>query len=182
MTTPAPQPATDLQGQLTDGSLAGSWTLDPARSTVTFQSRSMWGLVPVRGVFREVAGSGAVSPTGDVAGHIEIAAASLDTKNAKRDTHLRSADFFLSEKHPTITFALDRLAVAGDGLTAAGTLTVRETSRPVSFPVTAAVSDGDVVLDGTVQVDRSEFGLTWSPAHLASFKNAVVIHAVFTKA
>src|ERR1700726_1762372 len=108
MSTPAQTP-TALQEKLADGSLAGNWTLDPARSTATLQSKSIWGLVRVKGVFRELEGSGTVSPTGEVTGRISLATGALDTKNARRDTHLRSDDFFLSEKYPAITFSLDKL-------------------------------------------------------------------------
>jgi polyisoprenoid-binding protein YceI len=181
MPTPA-QTATALQQKLADGSLAGNWTLDPARSTATLRSKSMWGLVPVKGVFRELEGSGTVSPAGEVTGRISLATGALDTKNAKRDTHLRSDDFFLSEKYPAITFSLDKLVPADGGVTVSGTITVRETSRPISFPASVTVAgDGEVALDATVHVDRSEFGLTWNQMGMASTKNAITIHAVFTR-
>src|SRR5258708_4186024 len=117
MTTSAQQTAAELREQLASGSLAGSWTLDPARSTATLRSKSMWGLAPVKGVFRELEGSGKVSLTGEVTGRIALATGALDTKNTKRDTHLRSADFFLSDKYPAITFSLDKLVPAGGGVT-----------------------------------------------------------------
>ena len=182
MSTPAQQATSAVQAHLASGALAGNWTLDPARSTVTLRSRSVWGLVPVKGAFREVTGSGTVSPAGEVSGRIEIGAASVDTGNAKRDTHLRSDDFFLSDKYPVITFDLDRLAVTGDGVTGAGSLTVRERSQRLTFPATAAVAgDGEVVLDAVIEVNRADFGLTWSPLGMASTQNTITIHAVFTR-
>ena len=181
MTTPSPEAT--LRTRLADGSLAGNWTLDPARSTATLKSRSIWGLVPVKGTFRKLEGAGTVSPTGEVTGRIELAADSLDTKNAKRDTHLRSPDFFHAEKYPAITFTLDKLTPAADNLTAEGTLTVREASRPITFPATATLAaDGEIVLDAAVQVDRSHHGLTWNQLGMASMHNTVTIHAAFTKA
>ena len=72
MTTPAQQASAALK----EGSLAGSWTLDPARSTATLQSKSIWGLVPVKGVFRDLEGSGTVSAAGEVTGSIALATAS----------------------------------------------------------------------------------------------------------
>jgi polyisoprenoid-binding protein YceI len=138
MTTPSREAT--LRTRLADGSLAGNWTLDPARSTATLKSRSMWGLVPVNGTFRKIEGGGTVSPAGEVTGRIELAADSLDTKNAKRDTHLRSEDFFHAEKYSAITFTLDKLTPAADGLTVEGTLTVREASRPIAFPATALLA------------------------------------------
>jgi polyisoprenoid-binding protein YceI len=181
MTTPA-QTSAVLRDQLANGSLAGNWTLDPARSTATLRSRSMWGLVPVKGVFREIEGGGTISAAGEVTGRIVLAAEALDTKVGKRDTHLRSADFFHTEKYPAITFTVDKLEPAGDGVTVSGTLTVRETSRPISFPATVTLTgDGEVVLDATVEVDRTDFGLTWNQMGMASTKNVITIRAVFTR-
>jgi len=180
MTTPSREAT--LHTRLADGSLAGNWTLDSARSTATLKSRSVWGLVPVKGAFSKIEGAGTVSPTGEVIGRIELAADSLDTKNAKRDTHLRSQEFFHAEKYPAITFTLDKLTPAADGLTVEGTLTVREASRPITFPATATLAaDGEVALDAAVQVDRSQHGLTWNQLGMASMHNTVTIHAVFTK-
>ena len=144
MTTPSQQ--ADWQAQLADGSLAGNWTLDPARSTATLRSKSMWGLVPVKGVFRELDGTGTVSATGEVTGSITVATGSLDTKNARRDKHLRSEDFFLSEKFPAITFTLDKLTPASTGATLSGTLTVRDRTNPVSFDAKVSTADGTLVL------------------------------------
>ncbi|MGH3403826.1 MAG: YceI family protein [Streptosporangiaceae bacterium] len=182
MSTPAQQATSALQAQVASGALAGSWTLDPARSTVTLRSKSVWGLVPVKGAFREVAGRGTVGPAGEVSGRIEIGAASVDTGNAKRDKHLRSDDFFLSDKYPVITFDLDRLTVTGDGLTVVGALTVRERSQRLTFPATAAVAgDGEVALDATIEVNRADFGLTWNQLGMSSSQNTISIHAVFTR-
>jgi polyisoprenoid-binding protein YceI len=181
MTTPETPGATTLQAQLADGSLAGNWTLDPARSTATFASTSMWGLAKVKGVFPDLEGAGTVTPAGEATGHLAITTGTLTTKHGKRDTHLRSDDFFNSEKYPAITFSLGKIAPAGDGVEVSGSITVRDTSRPISFPATVALAGGDVVLDATVQVDRSDFGLTWNQLGMASMKNAITIHAVFTK-
>jgi polyisoprenoid-binding protein YceI len=182
MTTPTQHTEAALRARLTDGSLAGHWTLDPARSTATLRSKSVWGLVAVKGAFRDLEGSGTVSPAGEVTGSIALAAGSLDTKNAKRDTHLRSADFFLAEKYPAITFSAGTIVPASQGVTVSGTLTVRDVSRPLSFPATVALAgDNEVVLDATVPVDRSEFGLTWNQLGMVSMHNAITIHAVFTR-
>ena len=89
-----------LQAMLKDATLAGAWTLDESRSTIGLRSKSMWGLVPVKGVFRQVAGDRGTPADGQVSGTVIVAAASIDTKNKRRDTHLRSADFFDSETHP----------------------------------------------------------------------------------
>jgi len=171
-----------LQARLSDGSLAGHWTLDAARSQATLRSKSVWGLVSVKGTFGQIEGAGTVSPAGEVAGSLVVDAESINTKNKKRDVHLRSADFFLSEKHPKITFSVDKVVPAGEGVTVSGSLTVRDSTRPISFPATVVLTgDGEITLDAAVEVDRSEFGLTWNQPGMSSMKNTIGIHAVFTK-
>jgi polyisoprenoid-binding protein YceI len=171
-----------LQALLQDGKLAGSWTLDPSRSEVRLKSKSMWGLAPVKGVFRQVTGNGMVSAAGDVSGTIRVAARSVDTKNKKRDEHLRSADFFDVANHQDITFTVNQVRPASEGVTVAGTLTVRGRSKPLSFGAKVSSFDGDELwLDGEVHVNRADFGLTWNQMGMASMNNTITIHAVFTK-
>jgi polyisoprenoid-binding protein YceI len=122
-----------LQALLLDGKFTGSWTLDASRSEVRLKTTSMWGLAPVKGVFRQVAGNGTVTPDGDVTGTITVTAASIDTKTKKRDQHLRSADFFDVDNYPLITFAVHQVKPSGSGVTVVGSLTVRGRTRPVSF-------------------------------------------------
>ena len=182
MTMPAPAPSAPLPAQLASGSLTGHWTLDPARSAVALRSKSVWGLVTVKGAFGEIEGDGTVMADGTVTGRIVLATASLDTGSRKRDAHLKSADFFLSEKHPVIEVAVDSLAPTGDGVTVSGHLTVRGQSQPISFPAAATLTaGGDIVLDASVQVDRSEFGLRWNQLGMSSMKNDITIHAAFTR-
>jgi polyisoprenoid-binding protein YceI len=181
--TSSPQAAEqNLQSRLADGSLAGQWTLDPAQSTVALASKSIWGLVSVKGSFGEVSGDATITPAGEVTGTITVNAASVDTKNKKRDEHLRSADFFNSETYPHIVFTAEQVAVSDDGATVTGTLQVRDKSQPLTFPATvAAVGDDSVVLDAQLSVDRSEFGLIWSPMGMASMQNTMTLHAVLTR-
>jgi len=182
MTTSAGQAPQALRARLENGSLAGEWALDPARSAAALRNKSLWGLVTVKGAFGSIEGGGTVSPAGEVTGRIALATGALDTGNKKRDAHLRSGDFFLAEKYPAITFTLDKLIPAGEGVTASGTLTVRDRSQPVSFPATVTLAgDGAVMLDATVQADRSQFGLTVNPMGMSSLNSTVTIHAVFTR-
>jgi polyisoprenoid-binding protein YceI len=171
--------------------LAGEWTLDPGRSTVALKSRSMWGLVRVNGVFRQVAGAGTVSATGEVRGGITVAAASIDTKNTKRDTHLRSADLLDTGNYPDIRFTVESITPSpGQHLavtvTVTGTLNIRDRARSLTFDAAAAVhghgsgSHGDVWLDAQVSINRGDFGMDWNVAGLAAMNNTLTIHAVFT--
>ena len=176
MNTPA------LQALLKDAALTGNWTLDASKSTVGLRSKSMWGLAPVKGVFRRASGQGTVSPAGDVSGTMTVSAASIDTKNSKRDTHLRSKDFFDSDTYPDITFTVNQARPSGQGVTVSGSLTVRDRTRPVTFDAAvSAVSDSEISLGAEVQIDRSDFGLTWNQMGMASMHNTITVHAVFTK-
>jgi polyisoprenoid-binding protein YceI len=170
-----------LQALVQDGTLTGSWTLDPASSQVLLETRHTWGLLPVHGVFRQVTGNGTVTAAGAVTGTITVAAGSIDTKNKQRDKHLRSADFFDVATHPDFSFAVDGVRPVDGGVQVTGSLTVRGRTRPVSFDATVASVDGEVWLDGEVPVNRADFGLTWNMMGIASMNNTIVVHAVFTR-
>lgn len=178
-----PEQITALAPQelLKDAALAGAWILDPSRSTVSLKSKIL-GLASVNGLFRQVAGTGIITPAGDVSGAITVAAASIETKNTRRDTHLRSADFFDSENYPDITFTVEGIRPSSQGITVTGTLSVRDRARPVTFDGAAATQgDGEVWLDAEVHINRADFGLTWNLMGLVSMNNTLTIHAVFTK-
>ena len=176
MTAPA------LQALLKDGTLTGEWVLDPGKSSIKLLNRSVWGLVPVRGVFRELSGSGTISPDGQVSGTVTVAAASINTKNARRDKHLRSADFFDSANNPDITFTADGIRPAGQGVAVTGALTVRDRTRPLSFDAAASVNgDGEIWVDAEIHVNRADFGLTWNQMGMAGVNNTLAVHAVFTR-
>jgi polyisoprenoid-binding protein YceI len=172
--------APQLQALMKDGALAGDWVLDPRKSSIRLKTKIM-GLVPVNGVFHEVSGNGTVSPDGEASGTLTVAAASIDTKNTRRDTHLRSADFFDSGNHPNIPFTAASIRPSSRGAAVTGTLTVRGRTRPVSFDAAASVHGGEVWLDAEVHINRADFGLTWNLMGMTSMNNALTIHAVFTR-
>ncbi len=118
-----------------------------------------------------------------MSGVVTAAAASIDTKNKKRDTHLRSADFFDSDAYPQITVRVDRITPASEGVTVTGALTVRDRTHPLTFDATVSAVGGDEVqFDAEIQVNRSDFGLTWNQLGMASMHNTITVHAVFTRA
>jgi polyisoprenoid-binding protein YceI len=170
-----------LQALLDGGKLAGSWTLDPARSEVLLETRHTWGLRPLHGVFRQVSGNGTVTAAGDVTGVITVNAESIDTKNPQRDKHLRSGDFFNIAIHPDITFTADGVSPTSDGVRVTGTLTIRDRARPASFDAEVSIADGEVQLDGKIQVNRRDFGMTWNFIGIAAMDNTIAVHAVFTR-
>jgi len=127
---------------LADGALAGQWALDPGQSRVQLKSGVLGGLIRVNGVFRDVSGNGTVSPAGQVSGTLTVAAASVDTKKAKRDAHLCSADFFDTANHPDITATVHGIRPSGQDADVTGTLTVRDRTQPLSFTAGLAVHGG----------------------------------------
>ena len=166
---------------LGEGRLAGSWTLDAARSQVRLASTKLWGLVPVKGVFGEVSGSGTVTEAGEVTGTLTVAAGSIDTKIKMRDYHVRSAHFLDVANYPDITFSVETISLAADGVTVAGRLKVRDVTRPVSFGAAVSGDDGEVTLDAEVPVNRFDYGLTFNPLRHVAKMSVITIHAVFTR-
>jgi len=180
--TPQGQPATSaLQELVEGGTLGGSWILDPARSEVRLESRHTWGLLPVRGVFGQITGNGTVTAAGRVTGTLTVTAGSIDTKNKARDKDLRSAKVFDIANHPDITFTVEGMQPANEGVQVTGSLTVHGRTRPLSFDAKVSASASEVQLDAAVPVNRADFGLTYSPLRMASLNNTITVHAVFTR-
>lgn len=174
MTAPA------LLALLKDGTLTRDWVLDPRRSSVRLETRAMGGVVRVSGVFREVSGFGTIFPDGEVSGTLTVAAASIDTKNTRRDTHLRSADFFDSANYPEITFNAETIRPSGQAVAVTGALTVRGRTRPLSVDAAVSIRGNDEVwIDAEVIINRADFGLTWNRMGTVSMNNTLTIHAVF---
>lgn len=142
----------------------GLWQLDAVRSTVAFRHKTMWGLVTVKGVLSGVTGQGEVQPDGSASGTVTLDAASLDTKNTKRDTHLRGPDFLDAERHPSVVFAVhDAVLRQDDTVAIDGELTVRGVTRPQSAIATVTESSADgITLSTEFTVDREQFGVGWN--------------------
>jgi polyisoprenoid-binding protein YceI len=160
----------------------GTWHVDPKASKLTFRSRGVFGLVPVRGSFGAYEGELKVDGR-DARGELRIHAATLDTKNEKRDVHLRSADFFHVTVHPTVTFTLIEFAPSASGtLELSGTLRIRDNQLPVQAPVQASRLAADRLrLETKVSVDRAAAGVGWNKmgmiqgkAHLGA--SIVLVH------
>ena len=175
--------AAETQALLADGKLAGAWTLDGTKSSVRLRTKSVWGLAKVNGVFGQVTGAAVISAAGEATGTITVAAASIDTGVKKRDDHLRSADFFNAAKYPDITFSAASVTLSGENATVAGTLTVRDQTRPVTISGAVSANGTDQIsLDAEVPVNRSQYGLTFNQLGMMSMDNIIAIHAVFARA
>ena len=111
---------------------AGVWRIVPEQSTIGLMCKSMWGLVPVKGRFKEFSGDGQINGGPTVFGRIDIKTASLETGIRKRDQHLRSADFFEVEKYPDTTLVVTSAdAIDGDAADLRAQLTVKDTTKPL---------------------------------------------------
>jgi len=157
-TTPQTATATPaIASRLTDG----SWRLDPARSSVAFHVRHFYGLMTVKGEFADF--DGTLDLTATPAVELTIQAASLDTKLAKRDAHLRSNDFFDVERHPQVRFASDSVAADGDTLRVQGRLHAAGRQIPLAFDAIVREIDGELEIEAVTQADHRELGMHWSP-------------------
>jgi polyisoprenoid-binding protein YceI len=160
---------------------AGNWELDRDRTSIEFHTKALW-VIPAKGTFRALEGVGTVAADGGISGMFVIDAASVNTKNKKRDVHLRTADFFEVETFPTITFEATSGRLAGPGtMDLDGTLTVHGETRPLAVSANLSVAADSVTVSAEVDIDRSAWGLTLTPFG-AGLKNRVVISAQFRKA
>ena len=146
------------------------WELDPSHSHVTFTVRHMM-FAKVRGTFKAWRAELALGD--DLAKSkvsVEIDAASIDTGEEKRDAHLRSADFFDTEKHPKLTFVSKRVDAGKDSLKLVGDLTMHGVTHEVALDVEEAGRGKDpwgqerVGFNAKTTVDRTQWGLKWNQA------------------
>ncbi|MDQ3264417.1 MAG: YceI family protein [Myxococcota bacterium] len=156
---------------LASSAFAGEWTLDPAHSAAQFSVKHMM-VSTVRGEFQKVSGTVSVDEK-DVTKskvNVTIDPASINTRQEKRDEHLRSADFFDVAQFPTMTFASTKvqkgkggkLKVTGDltmhGVTKPVTLDVESLSKPIKNPWGQTVRG----FSATGKLNRKDFGLNWN--------------------
>lgn len=152
---------------------AATWEIDPAHASVEFRVRHLM-VAWVKGAFADVAGTVEIDEA-DLAKsklNVTIATASINTNNAKRDEHLRSADFFDTASFPAMTFVSKQIVAEGDQVRQViGDLTIRGTTREVTLSVdelTPAIKDpwGNTRrgATATAQINRKDFGLTWNKA------------------
>ena len=155
--------------QITD--LKGTYTLDPSHSEVGFTTRHAM-VTKVRGAFSDYSGTATIDGANPSASSLEVTvqAASIDTRSADRDAHVRSADFFDVEQYPTITFRSTDFAVHGDTVDVTGDLTIKDVTRSVTIPfefngaATDPFGHERIGFEGKVDVSRADFGLTWNAA------------------
>jgi polyisoprenoid-binding protein YceI len=144
------------------------YQVDPSHSEVSFQIRHLVG--KVRGYFKEFSGTVDADKTAPSV-EFKIKAASIDTAEAKRDEHLRSADFFDVQKYPEITFKSEKVVAKGtNDYEATGTLTLHGVSKTVTLPVKVNGPMADpwgkerAGFEVQATLNRKDYGIVWNKA------------------
>ena len=150
-----------------------TWNIDPVHTMAEFKVRHMM-ITNVKGHFTGVTGVLTLNEQDITKSHVEasIDAASINTREADRDTHLKSADFLDVEKFPKLTFTSTRVTSTGEGeLQVEGDLTIHGVTRKVEFTVEGPTPPGKdpwgntrIGWTATTKINRKDFGLTWNTA------------------
>lgn len=149
---------------------AGSYTIDAAHSSASFQVRHL-GLSKVRGSFATFSGSVEIADEPTLSSvEVSLDATSFTTGNGDRDAHVKSADFLDVEQYPSLTFRSTGLRQTGNGWLVDGELTIKDVTRPVVLDVefTGAMEDPEgaarIAFSAETEIDREDFGITWNQA------------------
>jgi polyisoprenoid-binding protein YceI len=148
------------------------WQIDPSHSLIEFSVKHMM-ITTVRGQFTQFEGTLNLNPDNPAASSVEGAVdiASVDTKEAQRDAHLRSVDFFDVENHPKMSFRSTRIESRGaNQYKVHGDLTIKGVTRAVVFDVADEGRGQDPWgnqrwgISASAKLSRKDFGLTWNVA------------------
>jgi polyisoprenoid-binding protein YceI len=149
---------------------ATTWNIDSSHTRAGFSVRHLV-ITDVRGEFAKTAGKAQIDDADLSKSSVEVTieVGSVDTRDEKRDNHLKSADFFDAAKFPTITFKSTKVVAGKDGaLTVTGNLTMHGVTKPVTLEgsITKAITDPwGLTRRGasfTGKLDRKEWGVSWS--------------------
>jgi polyisoprenoid-binding protein YceI len=155
---------------LTD--LTGSYTIDPAHTRIGFVARHAM-VTKVRGSFNEFEGTATLDGANPANSSVQvtISAASIDTRNAQRDEHLRSNDFLAMDEYRQITFVSTGVRPVGDAeFEVTGDLTIKGVTNPITIPFSFEGAAKDpfgnlrVGFEGSVAINRKDYGITWNAA------------------
>jgi len=150
-----------------------NWTIDSAHSAAQFSVRHMM-VSNVRGEFGKLTGTAVFDPANPAAATVEatIDATTISTREARRDEHLKSPDFFDTANHPTITFKSKKVQRVGEGhLEVTGDLTLRGVTKEVVLDVTGLNTEvkdqrgaTHIGASATTKLNRKDFGISWNRA------------------
>jgi polyisoprenoid-binding protein YceI len=150
------------------GLVAGTWNIDPVHSEVGFSVRHVM-ISKVRGKFNAFSGSITVSDDPlQSAVNAEIDASSISTGDEQRDNHLRSADFFEADKHPSWTYASTSVEAKGSDFVVHGNLTIHGVTKPVDLSLEFNGVGADpwggtrAGFTASTEINRKDFGLEFN--------------------
>jgi polyisoprenoid-binding protein YceI len=144
----------------------GSYVIDPTHSRIGFSARHAV-ITKVRGAFNTFDGKGTVNDD-QVTLEVTINADSIDTRQADRDAHLKSEEFFNAAAFPHLKFVSTSVKQDDEDFIVEGNLTIKDVTKPISieFEYTGSATDpfGNkrVGLEGEAEINRTDFGLTWN--------------------
>ncbi|AJM77840.1 polyisoprenoid-binding protein [Rathayibacter toxicus] len=152
------------------GYRAGTWVIDPTHSEVAFSVRHLM-ISKVRGTFEKFSGTFTTgeNPLDSVV-DATVDVASINTNESNRDAHLRASDFFDAENYPAIRFVSTAVRPDGDAFLVDGELTIKGTTKPVTFEVefggfgTDPYGNYKAGLTAKTIIDRTDFGLSYNAA------------------
>jgi polyisoprenoid-binding protein YceI len=165
MTTASPAPSTTTAA-------VQRWTVDQSHTNVSFTVRHMM-ITNVRGEFQKVSGEALFDPARPEQSRINVSVdiSSINTRDEKRDAHLRSADFFDAEKFPTLTFASKSVRRSGGGYEVVGDLSIRGVTREIVLTVDDVTGEhadpwGNhrIGVSAHAKIKRSDWGMMWNAA------------------
>jgi polyisoprenoid-binding protein YceI len=150
---------------------AGTWTVDRAHSTVGFSVKHL-GIATVRGKFEDFEGTLEIGEGDESArAYGTVQGVSVNTGDAGRDEHLRSADFFGVEQNPELRFESAEITqVDDDGFEIAGDLTMNGVTKPITLTAEVQGTETDpwgnerVALEVSGQLNRGDWGMTFNQA------------------
>lgn len=152
---------------------ADTWVIDPAHTTSSFTVRHLM-ITNVTGVFEVTRGTieYKLGDRSSVKADIAIETKTINTRNTRRDDHLRSNDFLNAERFPAITFKSRRVQnVRPDGFELVGDLTIRDVTREVvlkvegpSAPIKDPQGNRRVGANASTTINRKDFGASWNRA------------------
>jgi polyisoprenoid-binding protein YceI len=150
-----------------------TWNIDPVHSVAEFKVKHMM-ISNVKGQFAQIQGILVLDEKDLTSSRVKasIEGASIDTRDAQRDTHLKSADFLHVEKFPTLSFKSTGINRSADGeLAVTGDLTIRGVTQNVAFTVEGPTPPAKdpwgntrLGLSATTKINRKDFGLIWNAA------------------
>lgn len=151
--------------------ITGTWVIDPAHTSIAFSARHAM-VAKVRGNFTQFEGQFSIDSANLAASAaaITIQAASIDTDNADRDGHLKSADFLDVEQFPTLTFTSTSVSQSGSTYHVTGDLSIHGITKQITVPFELVGVSQDpwgntkIGFEAETEISRKDFGLTWNAA------------------